>query len=134
MRKNENLPLEAQVFCQYLTGRDALPEIVDRYTTIIRTTPGQKVSEHDKKLMLALLSHPSLIPFIDGGLALHNPRSEIRRRIYTLFAILESSPEYAPNFLPQSRSLFYILVIILLGVKTILHSVLGFILVRGVLR
>ncbi len=40
------------------------------------------------------------VGLLDAGLAVADPHSELRRRLYLMFAILESSPEYHELFLP----------------------------------
>ena len=62
------------------------------------------------------------------------PDSELRRRIYVMFAVLESSPKYHRYFLPQKHSFLYVFVIFLLGIRAILRLVTGFVVVKLFIR
>jgi len=68
---------------------------------------------------------------IDSGLALIKPHSEVRRRLYLMFAILESTPEYWKYFIPVRRSGWYIITIIGVGLRSVLRAIFGVILVKA---
>jgi hypothetical protein len=121
------LEQEARLFTRYLIGRDANPQAIRLYETVMSTS---KPDNKDKKLLDFMTSHPSSIGLIDAGLVFHNATSEARRRLYIMFAILEASPEYCDFFLPKKRSPFYILVIFYSGVRAIIKAGLGLLLVK----
>jgi hypothetical protein len=122
-------------------------EIISRY--IIRRSPSElavdlyhhatsddlaSVSLADKKLLRFVFTYPFLIGAVDGALAWVKPHSEVRRRIYLMFSILETQPEYAQLFLSQKRSPFYWLYMALVGMSAAIKLLIGLILVKVVIR
>ena len=67
---------------------------------------------------------------IDAGLALKQPSSNARRKLFTMLAILEASPTYTDYFLSKNFSPFYIIKIGLVGIRSVCRALLGLVLVK----
>lgn len=120
---------QADVFSQYLIGRVASPKLRSLYIESIKSSGGE-VSPKDTKLINLATNQPWLLGLLDGGLALVQPNSELRRRLYIMFAILEASTEHHDKFLPQKHSPFYFILIGLVGIRSVLKAVFGVVLVK----
>ncbi len=124
----DDFDLQAEIFSRYLIK--ALPGASAKglYARRLRAGAG-KVSAHDRKLLAFVLKHPWSLGLIDGGLALLDPQSEVRKRIYVMFAVLETQPEFWQDFLPASRNPFYIFSVAAFGLRAIFRALAGCILV-----
>jgi len=122
---------EAKVFGRYLINQKPGAAAVNLYAANIKAS-GTTYTKKEKKLLRLCLNHPWLTGLVDGGLAIVNPTSALRRRIYIMLAILESSPDYANYFLPRRRSMLYILVVLFAGARAVVKAILGTILVKVV--
>ncbi|HTA83002.1 MAG TPA: hypothetical protein VK783_08715 [Bacteroidia bacterium] len=120
---------EAKVFTQYLLGEEA-----DQLTISLYIQAQGKLNitltEKESKRLDFMLRYPSVIGMVDGAMALNNPESGIRKKIYVLFSILESNPRYARHFLPSNEvGLFSI---ILSGIRAVWNAITGFILLAWI--
>ena len=125
---------QATLFAQHILGSKSVtisPHVEELYETIMKATI-KDVSAHDKKLLAVVTKHPRLLPYIDGGIALSNPDSELRRRLYVMFAVLESTPDYWQYFLPVKRSDWYILAVAGSGIRSAWRGVIGYCVVKVV--
>lgn len=120
---------EVSIFTYYLIRRVPSNATITLYNKAVRQ--GDKLSSRDERLLRFILRHPRLLPSIDAGLALIHPHSEIRRRLYVLFAILESTPIYADYFLPINRNVFYILIAAGIGIRAIWRAIIGVVIIVG---
>ena len=84
------------------------------------------MDETDGKLWSRISQRPMLIGLVDGYYALAKPKSGIRKRVQLLSAIAEASTDYTDSFLPQDRSIFYLIKIGLVGCRGVTAFVLGF--------
>ncbi|HEX8762461.1 MAG TPA: hypothetical protein VF733_01760 [Candidatus Saccharimonadales bacterium] len=129
---NDNrLAREAAIFCRYLIGRKPVPKVAELYVHALRTKPG-KVTRTDDKLLKFIRRCPWSAGFIDAGLSVINTDSEVRRRIYVTFSIIEAMPEYADRFLPKKRCFWYLFVLLFAGLRGVLRTFVGVILVKVV--
>lgn len=128
----DNVESEARLFARYLVRRDAGPEVIKLYGRAVG--PRRDLNPRDRKLLDFMLRHPHSIGLIDAGLILGDPYSEVRRRLYIMFAILEASPDYADCFLTRDRSWAYILFVGYSGVRGIIKTLLGSIFVKVIAR
>ena len=74
--------------------------------------------------------YPSLLPYLDAGLVVLRPNSELRRRIHIIFAALESTPEHARKFMPERVSFFHFLWLIGVGVRAIFRAIVGVVIIK----
>ncbi|RYX79366.1 hypothetical protein EON76_01430 [bacterium] len=122
---------QAKIFAQYLVNSPADKPTIDRFTLNCQEFEAQ-MDTRDARLLELVLKYPWLVGYIDAGLGLVKPHSELRRRIYIMFALLESSPDHWRYFLPVQRSRWYIFVIMFTGFKSVLTTLLGIIIVKAV--
>jgi hypothetical protein len=120
------------LFSQYLIGVKPTVAIRERYQHAVQHAIGagqiQSVGE-DEELQFAL-RHPWAIGWLDAAAAFRGRDSQLRRRLYLLFAILEATPEYSPGFLSKRRGLWYLIVIGLVGIRAACRVVAGSILIK----
>ncbi|HSY77009.1 MAG TPA: hypothetical protein VK890_09145 [Bacteroidia bacterium] len=117
---------EATVFTQYIIGEEADEQSIELYTKS-QEKLNIKLTTKETKRLGFMLKHSSIIAMIDGALALHNAESGIRKKIYTMFAILESNPKYAKYFLSKENR-NPILQIIGYGIRAVFNTLIGLIL------
>lgn len=120
---------EAAIFSKYLIGVAPDDQAVTIYVKALQHRPGD-VSKIDQARLRFVRNNPWMVRFVDSGLALVDPSSEVRRRIYTMFSVLEASPQYHNKFLPARRKWWYIFVIGLIGVKGLLKTAIGALVVK----
>jgi hypothetical protein len=95
---------DAEILTRYLVGDAPSEAITNLYISAISKLHILPSSPRDEKLLAFALAHPSYISFIDAAHALFYPRSVLRKKLYILFAILETQPQYAHLFLPEKRA------------------------------
>lgn len=94
---------EVQVFCRYLIGSEPIDQVYTSYPKAIASLNPQ-MDEFTKSCLDLSFKWPFLVALLDSGMAVLSPFHPYRQRIYIMFAILESQPEYAHLFLPQTNS------------------------------
>ena len=98
---------EAQILSRYLVGRECSTEMANRYAeAVIKLSAGHSASE--QTTWQSMLTNSYYLKMVDSGLAISNPQSALRKRIFIMLAILEASPDFTESFLPQERSVFYL--------------------------
>lgn len=124
---------EASTLGKYFLGKVPSKAVVDKYVyySSLKSAPD---SSSDRKNLQFALKYPGLIPFLDAGLALVNPHSDLRRRLYAMFAILESDMEYTDLFLAQKRSAFYLFILLFTGISAVLKAIIGILLLKLVIK
>jgi hypothetical protein len=128
----DTLESQAVVFGHYLLGKPVHGTAAKLYAEILLTQELPVLGRQDKAALLFAVRHPWSLGLLDAGLSLLRPNAELCRRLFILFSILESQPEYWENFLPQARSGWYLATVFLTGCKAVLKAVLGCVLVRVV--
>ena len=114
---------EAVVIGRYLLGETPSSGSIANYGRAVAHLP--TFDTRDQKLLDIVIRHPALLGFIDAGLALREPESALRRRIHLMFAALECSPEHIRHFLPERSSRFALFAALFTGVRAVVRSVLG---------
>jgi hypothetical protein len=84
----------------------------------------------DRRLWKIVTSCPFTFRIIDGGLAIVRPTSSIRRKVYIMLALLETSPEYCEYFLPKGFGSLYAVNIVLTGARALLVGLLGYVVLK----
>jgi hypothetical protein len=120
---------EAQVFAYYYVHEEPPQSIVSRYVAHINRQPGASTPQ-EMHLVALSVQHPRLLPFFDAGLALLHPQSELRRRLFVMFALLEASTPYTQLFLPMQRKPWYVVTIIFTMISAGLKAIVGSILLK----
>lgn len=116
--------LEAELFGRYLLGRPPSGECVALYEAA-NDKIGIVLDAKDSKILEFALANPWAIGCIDQGLALFKRDSNVRRKIFVMLAILETSPDYSGYFLPAERSPLYLLYIAWVGISASMKAVIG---------
>jgi len=124
---------EAIIFTKYLIGERADKKTKELYIRALDNSP-TILDKNDTAILSFLTKHPSTLGFLDAGLAVIKPHSEVRRRLYLIFAILESTPLYWKYFIPIQRRPIYLFIVIAVGIRSIYRLLVGSILVKLVLR
>lgn len=120
---------EADFFGKYIIKKSPNEYVKQQYVKALQNSASQ-IQISDKKIAEFLYRNQWSLGCIDSGLALLTPHSEIRKRIYIIFALLESSPEYVDYFLPKKRNLFYLFILFFVGVRAIVKSLIGVLLIK----
>ena len=103
------LEQEASVLSMYLIKKSPTSQVVELYAHAIQIL-NLSITNREKKVWEFVLKYPWFVSYLDAGLAVNFPNSNLRRRILVLFSILETQAEYHSIFLPVRRPALYILV------------------------
>lgn len=131
MNQNEIFKKEAGLFGTYLLKKNPDESSIVLYVSAMNILPFPLSKKEERILNFIYKNHWS-IPFIDSGLALISPKSLVRKKIFTMLAILESSPVYSRLFLPRGFSPFYPLYIFFTLVKAGFKALAGAILITAI--
>ena len=117
MQSVNNLRLQAMIFGKYLIGEAPCESAIKLY---IKTIIEPSLPKNEQRIFNLVLRYNWLLGFIDAGYALTKPDAELRRRIYIMFAILESMPDHHEKFLLAKPQPFLKLVTMVIeaGFKT----------------
>ena len=127
------LHAEGARFARYLLGCRPGTDVLERYADAIRAG-GAPQRRRDAALLRFSRARPRAIGLLDAGLAVADPHSELRRRLYLMFAILESSPEHHDLFLPAETPPWYPLTVAYAGLRGGVKAAAGIVLVGIVVR
>lgn len=119
-----NLNLQVDQLVNYLVN---LPVKNKKIYELYQLAVVNSTKQRDEKIINFAFRHTRLIPFLDAGLVFVRPYSELRRRIYITFAIIESMPEYADHFLPKKTSFMSI---IIPSIRAVLRAIVGFAIIK----
>ncbi|MDQ3046633.1 MAG: hypothetical protein M3R27_03725 [Bacteroidota bacterium] len=125
---DHSLEKEAEQFATYFLKGSASPAVKDLYLKALAGTP--VIPAKDQKLLSFVVRNPFFTGCVDASLAFRDPHSELRRRLYIMFAILESQPEHCDFFLPVKRSPFYLFIIAWIGFVSVCKTILGTIVLK----
>ena len=126
--QNNPLEKEATLFCRYLIKQTPTDFVKELYARALDQQVA--LNDSDKKILKFALDHTWSLRFLDAGAAIIKPQSELRKRLYIMFAILESSPNYVDCFLTIDRSVFYLFKIIFSGIRAIISTIVGIMLIK----
>lgn len=104
-----SLEQEAILYSHYLIGREPSNEMVKRYVHANQKLGIQEVDLSEKNILEFSINHPWSIPFLDAATGIIKPHSMLRKKIYTMAAVLEASPRYCGDFFPENISLFILI-------------------------
>lgn len=128
MSMDDRLAAEARVLGKYLIGEEINERAATLYLDAHRKV-NFDLDEKDRLLLDLILKRRFLAGCVDGGLALLKKRSNLRKKIYYLFAILESMPEYAEHFMGAKKTPFRSAVeIAWFGVRGVFRACVGVVL------
>lgn len=126
-----DLEQEGHDFGNYIVKQPVSGELVALYCKAIESS-NIKVPQSDEKLLRFTRRRPWSIGLIDAGLVLYRPDSEVRRRLFIMFSILETSPAHYKKFLLETHRPFFVITLLYSGGRAVLKGMLGTVLVRVV--
>jgi hypothetical protein len=102
LQGNGRLENEGRIFARYLLGREAAPELVERYAAANRRLLRDAADPRDGAVLGFVYRHPWSLSLLDAACALLRPAGLLRTKLLIMAAILETSPAHAADFLPRS--------------------------------
>lgn len=99
---------EAQILSRYLIGEQCSDAIAIHYQKALDAHQAILTTQQ-QKVWNKMLHSPLYMRLVDSGLAVVNPQSALRKRIFIMLCLLETTPEYVAYYLPQERSIFYLI-------------------------
>jgi len=118
---------QVDTLAHYLIGRAIdNPNIYKLYNEVVSN---QQQALEDKLIAFAF-NHPKTIPSLDAALVFLRPQSELRRRIYIVFAVLEATPEYTRFFLPKRLNIFSTVGVCFAGLRAIVRAIVGTVIIK----
>jgi hypothetical protein len=124
---------EAEQISNYLLPVSARDSEKETYADAIQKLD-IKFSKYEQALWDNMLKSKWRMACIDAGLALKQPNNNVRRKLFTMLAILEASPNYTTYFLSQNFSFFYVFKLILVGMRAIVRVLIGLMIVNSIQR
>lgn len=114
---------EALIFSRYLSGREADPEVIDRYTRACAMLLPEETGHAEMAVLIFARRHGWSLPFLDAATSLVSPDSILRGRLVLMLSILETTPRHAGLFTARARNravFFFMLAVrgLSAGVKT----------------
>lgn len=89
-------------------------------------------SKYEEALWEEMLLAKFKMASIDAALALTEPSNNVRRKLYTMLAILEASPDYTSFFLSKNYSKLYIFRLVAVGVRAVFRALIGLIIIYSI--
>jgi hypothetical protein len=94
----------AIAIARHLIGEPPRSEEILRWRRAIDFHDARLARERDRRLWALITRKPWLIGPVDAGLALLDPVSPVRHRLYLMLAVLEASPDHTHHFLMRNDS------------------------------
>lgn len=91
-------------------------------------------SKYEQALWNNMLKSKWKMACIDAGLALKEPNNNVRRKLFTMLAILEASPNYTDYFLSRNFSFLYLFKIMGIGIRAVVRAMIGVLIVNSIKR
>jgi hypothetical protein len=122
-----DLEKEMKVLSEYLIRQDPGELLISLY---------QKAHGHlsihltakEERIWRKCMNNRFILACTDAALAIKNPSSGIRKKIFLALSLLESSAAFHRYFLPQKRSIFFLLNIGVNGMMAVAKTIIGYIL------
>jgi hypothetical protein len=124
---------EAEKITYYLLG--IAPEMSEKesYSEAIAKLD-IRLSAYERELWESMMKSRARMALIDAGLALREPQSQVRRKLFTMLAILEASPNYTSYFLSREFSCFYLFRVGFAGIRACWRALAGSLIVGSIRR
>jgi hypothetical protein len=116
------------LYCRYLTGKDADEKSAELFDRAIQGNPEQLGGE--EKLIRFLIENRWSLGCVDAALGFFLPRHRVRCRMIIAFAILETNPRYFECFGPRRFSGWHAPLLVGKGVAEALKAGIGAIILR----
>jgi hypothetical protein len=130
MRSNITIaPDEAQILSRYLIGEKCSTQTEMHYAAAV-TKLNASLTDTQQKTWNRMLVFRIYLKLVDGGLVLTNPPSPLRKRIFIMLTLLEASPDHIHYFLPQERSIWYLIPLGFRAGMSAVYGILGVIMAK----
>jgi nucleoside-diphosphate-sugar epimerase len=129
MNYEQGVLLEADFMTRYILGVHCSQDLKLRYAQAINQLKIELDLE-ERRLWRVVSRFPFLLRIIDGGLALLKPHGGIRRKLYTMLAILEASPEHADRFLPKRCTRLHLLGLMAISLRAGFAAMAGILFIK----
>jgi len=124
---------EAIVISRYLVGKQAPEDLLTRYINA-NAALNLQLEDQERKVWEFCVKSPALVSLLDAGLSLSKPQSILRKKIYLMFAILESSVAFTEHFLPQQRDLLWLPYLFFRLGFAVFKAIVGLVLIAILIR
>ncbi|HEY0030652.1 MAG TPA: hypothetical protein VGC65_07835 [Bacteroidia bacterium] len=133
MENKRNYILEAERIAIYLLPVSVQEAEKNKYADAM-----QKLnicfSDYETALWKNMMKSRWRMACIDAGLALREPGNNVRRKLFTMLAILEASPNYTKYFLSRNFSSLYIFKLAAIGIRAVCRAAIGAIMINNIKR
>jgi hypothetical protein len=133
MESRERHKLEAAHIGDYLLGIPVGDAEKNTYSDAMEKL-NIPFSEYEQHLWKSMMKSKMKMAFIDAGLAFKHPNNNARRKIFTMLAILEASPDYTSYFLSRNFSGIYFFKVGLVGIRAAFRAVIGVVIINNIKR
>jgi hypothetical protein len=133
MESKEQLYLEAEQVSLYLLGISPGEKEKSTYAAAMQKLDIQ-FSGYEKALWDSMLKSRRRMACLDAALAFREPGNNTRRKLFTMLAILEASPDHTSYFLSRDFSFFYFFKIGLVGMRAVWRAMTGTIMLNTIKR
>ena len=125
-----DLSEEGKIFAHYLLGhQDSAPGVYERYAAACATLFHETPTQEEQALNLFVRRNPWALPLLDAAVGLIRPHTLLRKILFLLLAILETTPGHTEVFTPKPCARgFLVLRVIFLGITCLLKAAAGIIL------
>ncbi|MEK7598928.1 MAG: hypothetical protein AAB474_00545 [Patescibacteria group bacterium] len=123
---------EAEIIARYLIGAKLSRANQNLFDQAIKTH-NIKMNQKDQRIWNLVLNHPALLPYIDAGFALIQPTNSIRKKIYIMFAVLETEPSYSEFFLYNKKRIPWVINAGWLGLRALFRAIVGFFILKSLI-
>ncbi|MFN8310673.1 MAG: hypothetical protein U0T73_11990 [Chitinophagales bacterium] len=118
--------MEMKLYGAYITQSVPSESLCQRYEEAIQI----KLQEETPKAVIFLLKHPWALPFFDNATGWFIRNHPLRLRLELAFALVETDPEMAAFFMPQSFSFFHLFILAWRGMLSLLQGAIGFVILK----
>lgn len=128
---DSELKQEAYILCNYLIKERPRLREVELYSAAIGKLQIYFDDTREKRIWQVMMTKPWTIGLFDGALVLTDPHSLIRKRIFTMLAILETSPNFTKHFILDGFHKFQLFGLGLRMCFSVLKSFFGLIFLKS---
>ena len=108
-----------------LIGEAPTPEEIQRWHAALERRGLPLLRSRDRALWDRMVRSPGLIGPIDAALALCDPHSPVRQRLFLMLAVLEASPAHVKRFIPGDEGPGALLSLVPRGALAVLRTAAG---------
>lgn len=117
------LQSEARVLARHLMGDNAPAELLSRYTNCVRSKIGAGLDDKQNFMTSLALKRPTWIGPLDAFLGIYDRNHDLRKRLLIMAALMETTPNFAPQFLSSKVSSTNLMMLALRLIPTIMVKI-----------